>query len=165
MGFAKSTALAAIVLMLLLLAPRADAQVAIALVFKSDPSGIALTGSGTPVASMALGNVQAYGGTLPTGVTRTVNGVSSWKLSTPFDVQVTPVGGGTTFTLTAQLLIADAVNTWKIGAVTLNSGSASTLTTTGAYSVNIPFTFSLTIPFSEAAGTIINTINFTATAN
>ncbi|MGH9544786.1 MAG: hypothetical protein ACRD23_06175 [Terriglobales bacterium] len=165
MGFTKSASLAGVLLLLQLLAPKANAQLTIVMVFDSDPSGITLIGSGTPIASLALGSVQAFGGTVPTGVTRTVNGSSSWTLSTPFDVKVTPVGGGTTYTLTARLLLADAVNIWKIGAITLNSGSASTLTTTGTYSVDVPITFSLTIPFSEAAGLITNTINFTATSN
>ncbi|MFY9559841.1 MAG: hypothetical protein WAQ52_06380 [Terriglobales bacterium] len=162
MSFAKSALLAAVAL-LLLPAPNANAQ--ISLVFNSDPSGISLTGSGSAAASMALGNVQAYGGIVPGGVTKTVNGASSWTLSTPFDVQVTPAQGGTTYTLTAMLLLADAVNTWKIGAVTLNGATASTLTMTGIYNVNTPYTFNLTIPFSEAPGMITNTMIFTAISN
>jgi hypothetical protein len=68
------------------------------------------------------------------------------------------------YTLTAQLNTADAVNTWKIGATTVTSASAASLTATGAYGTSV-YTLNLTIPFSEAAGAISNTINFVATAN
>ena len=44
------------------------------LVFNKDASGAALTGAGTNAATLAFGTVQAYGGTLTTGVTRTVDG-------------------------------------------------------------------------------------------
>jgi hypothetical protein len=43
------------------------------LVFSTAATGITLGGSGTSAATMAFGNVQAFGGTVPTGVTRTVN--------------------------------------------------------------------------------------------
>jgi hypothetical protein len=38
------------------------------------------------------------------------------------------------------------------------------VTATGTYG-NTAYTFNLTIPFSEAAGAISNTLNFVATAN
>jgi hypothetical protein len=166
MNLAKSSSLAIIALLLMFGASQAAAQLSLAIVFSSDLAGIMLGASGTPNATIPLGTVSAYGGTVPTGVTRTVNGVSSWTLSTPIDVEVIGLGIIVpTFTLTAKMNVADAVNTWKINSANLTSGSASTVTTTGTYNVNTPYTFSLTIPFSEAAGLISNTIDFAATAN
>jgi hypothetical protein len=137
----------------------------VSLTFVSDPAGITLGGTGTAAATIAFGNVQAYGGAVPANVTKTVNGVINWTLSTPFDVvvevanQVSP-----TYTLTAQLNAADAVDTWKIGASTITSAAATTLTAAGAYGTTA-YTLGLTIPFGKAPGAIANTVNFVATAN
>src|SRR5260370_24111209 len=65
----------------------ASAQVTLIIAFVSDPSGITLSGSGTSSASLSFGTVQAFGGTVPSGVTKSVAG-NSWTLSTPFDVLV-----------------------------------------------------------------------------
>ena len=113
----------------------------------------------------AFGTMSAYGGSVPGGVTRTVNGTTNWKISTPFDV-VIQVANQTSsnYTLTAQLQSSDSTNTWQIGTTTVTSASAATLTSTGSYG-NTAYTFNLTIPFTESAGTISNTINFVATAN
>lgn len=137
----------------------------VSLTFATDPSGITLGGTGTSAATIAFGAVQAYGGTVPANVTKTVNGTTNWTLSTPFDV-VVQVANQTSsnYTLTAQLNTADANNTWKIGATTITSASAATLTATGAYGTT-SYTLGLTIPFAEAAGSISNTLNFVATAN
>jgi hypothetical protein len=137
----------------------------VSLTFVSDPSGITLAGTGTSAATIAFGSVQAYGGAVPANVTKTVNGTTNWTLSTPFDVVVEVANQNSlNYTLTAQLNTADATNTWKIGASTITSASATTLTSTGAYG-STAYTLGLTIPFSEAAGAISNTINFVATAN
>jgi hypothetical protein len=135
------------------------------LTFVTDASGITLGGSGTSAATIAFGSVQAYGGSVPTGVTRTVNGTTNWKLATPFDV-VVAIANQTSanYTLTAQLSSSDAVNTWQLGSTTVTSASAATLTATGTYGTTV-YTLNLTIPFTEAAGAISNTINFVATAN
>lgn len=135
------------------------------LVLQTDASGLALTNSGTSSVTAAFGTMSAYGGSVPAGVTRTVNGTTNWKISTPFDV-VIQVANQTSsnYTLTAQLQSSDSTNTWEIGATAVTSASAATLTSTGSYG-NTAFTFSLTIPFSESATTISNTINFVATAN
>lgn len=136
----------------------------VSLTFVSDPAGITLGGTGTAAATVAFGNVQAYGGVVPANVTKTVVG-ATWTLSTPFDVvvavanQVSP-----TYTLTAQLAAADAVDTWKVGASTITSAAAATVTAAGAYG-STSYTLALTIPFTKAAGAINNTINFVATAN
>lgn len=137
----------------------------VSLTFVTDPAGIALGGTGTSAATVAFGNVQAYGGVVPANVTKTVVG-ANWTLSTPFDVAVAVANqpASLTYTLTAQLNAADAVDTWKIGATTITSAAATTLTAAGAYGTTA-YTLGLTIPFSKAAGAIANTVNFVATAN
>jgi hypothetical protein len=136
----------------------------VSLTFSSDGAGIALGGNGTSAATVAFGSVQAYGGSVPANVTKTVNGTTNWSLSTPIDV-VVEVANQTSsnYTLTAGLQTTDATNTWALGATNLSTTPA-TLTSTGAYG-STAYTLKLTIPFSEAAGAISNTINFTATAN
>jgi len=137
----------------------------ISFVIQSDASGLALTNSGTSAVTASFGTMSAYGGTVPTGVTRTVNGTTNWKISTPFDAVIAVANQtSSNYTLTAQLASSDSTNTWQIGATTITSASAATLTSTGTYGTTV-FTFSLTIPFTEAAGAISNTINFVATAN
>jgi hypothetical protein len=152
-----------VVLALLLCGGRGWAQVALA--FVSDPSGIALSGSGTSAASMSFGSIRAFGGTVPSGVTKSTN-ASSFTLQTTIDVQVqrglldllSP-----SYTLTARLQTSDLTNTWKFNAVTLST-TAATITSTGAYGTTAN-SFSLTVPFSAGAGAVSNTINFTVIAN
>lgn len=136
----------------------------VSLTFVTDAAGITLGSSGTSAATMAFGSVQAYGGSVPANVTKTVNGTTNWALATPLDV-VVEVANQTSanYTLLGSIQTTDATNTWALGATTLTTTPAS-LTTTGAYG-STAYTFKLTIPFSAAAGAISNTLNFTATAN
>jgi hypothetical protein len=150
---------------LLLSSGRSSAQLTLSLTFVSDPSGIVLSGSGTSAASMSFGSVQAFGGTVPSGVTKSTN-ASSYTLATTIDVQVqkgvldllSP-----SYTLTATLQTSDLTNTWKFNSVMLST-TAATITSAGAYGTTAN-SFSLTVPFSASAGAISNTINFTVTAN
>lgn len=134
-----------------------------------DPSGIALSGSGTSATSANFGTVAAFGGTVPSGVTKTA-GASSFTLNTTIDINVSkgPLDIldllSMSYTLTAKLQAADAQNIWKWNSVTLSTTPA-TITTAGVYASTTPYTFSLTIPFSAAAATISNTIQMTAVAN
>src|ERR1700722_9944948 len=66
----------------------ATVQGSINLTFVTDASGLAVTGTGTSVASLPFGTVSMYSGSAPTNVTKTVNGVTSFSLATPFDVRV-----------------------------------------------------------------------------
>lgn len=146
---------------------------ALTLTLQSDASGIVLGGSGTNAANMSFGSMQAFAGSVPSGVTKTV-GSSNWKISTPFDVKVTctnlvglvpcTILMSATYTLTAQLQSSDTTNTWQVGGFTLST-TAATLTSSGTYSQATAYTFALTIPFSELPGAINNTINFVAIAN
>jgi hypothetical protein len=136
----------------------------VSLTFVTDVAGIALGSSGTSAATLAFGSVQAYGGSVPANVTKTVNGTTNWSLSTPFDVVVQVANQtSTNYTMTAALQTADATNTWALGATNLST-TAATLTSTGAYG-STAYTFKLTVPMTAAAGAISNTLNFTATAN
>jgi hypothetical protein len=152
-------------LALTLLAGR-PATAQITLNFTSDPSGISMAGSGTATVFMAFGNVQAFGGTVPAGVTKSVNGTTNWTLSTPFDLLVTKSGlVSSSYTVTAQLLILDSTNTWKVGSKTVTKAAAVTITSVGSYGLNSAYTFSLTIPFSAAAGSIFNAMSIIVTSN
>lgn len=133
------------------------------LVFNTDPSGVALTGSGTNAATLNFGTISAFGA-LAANVTR-ANGATNFTVSTPFDVAVQKYNApSASYTLTAQLGAADAVNTWALGASTITNASLSTLTNAGAYG-SAAYTLNLTVPNASAAGAIANTINFVATAN
>jgi hypothetical protein len=143
------------------------------LTLQSDASGLVLGGSGTNSATMSFGSMQAFGGSVPSGVTKTV-AATTWTISTPFDVKVTCSNLLTllpctllvspTYSLTAKLQTADATNTWKVGGLTLST-STSTLTSSGTYGSITAYSFALTIPFAEASGAISNHINFVAVAN
>jgi hypothetical protein len=137
----------------------------IQLVFNSDAAGVALTGSGTNAATLAFGNVSAFGA-VSAGVVRSV-AATSFTVSSAVDVNVSKTNSASAnYKLTAQLGSADAVNTWQVGGVTVTSAAAATVTATGAYAANNNFAVALTVPFATASGTAIsNTINYTATAN
>jgi len=135
------------------------------LVFNSDVAGVALTGAGTNAATLPFGNVSAYGA-LGAGISRSV-AAGNFTVSTPFDVLVTASNSSSAnYTLKAQLNAADAVNSWQVGGVAVTNAAQSTITATGAYGSNVPFSLALTIPFATASGTnISNAVNFTASAN
>src|SRR5438045_7288246 len=83
------------------------------LVFNSDASGVALTGAGTNAATLAFGNVSAYGA-VNAGVTRTT-AATSFTVSSPFDVLVTKSNSASAnYTLKAQLNAADALTPCKL---------------------------------------------------
>lgn len=139
----------------------------ISLVFNTDAAaGVPLTsGNGTSVASLAFGNVSAFGAIAPK-ITRTV-AASTFTVSTPVDVFVSQFNSSSaTYTLTAQLGAPDVVNTWSVGGVAVSNASASTVTATGAYAANNALAVAITIPFTTASGTSINnSIVYTATSN
>jgi hypothetical protein len=143
----------------------ATLQGSLNLVFLTDASGLAVTGTGTSTASLPFGTVRMYGGTVPANVTKTVN-AASFDLSTPFDIRVDLANSAsTTYTLAAMLSAADGTNTWTLGPTDISAGAAHAVTSTGTYGSALPYTLKLTVPATEAAGLISNTINFTATAN
>jgi hypothetical protein len=165
MRFAKSAAFAAGLWLSLLTPFHAKAQLSLFLAFSTNPLGISLNGSGTPLSTIALGTMQAYGGTVPSGITRTVNGTTNWTLTTPINVTVTGLNIFVpTFTMTASIT-PDAVNTWRVNGFNVSSGSTTTLSSTATYNTLTSYSISLTIPFSKTPGLISNTISFTAIGN
>ncbi|HZU29585.1 MAG TPA: hypothetical protein VFB79_00625 [Candidatus Angelobacter sp.] len=138
----------------------------IQLVFNSDAAGLALSsGNGTNAATLAFGNVSAFG-TIATGITRSTT-ATNFTVSSPVDVLVSKTNSASAnYTLKAQLGTADATNTWSVGGVAVTSGTQATVTGTGTYGSNSNFPVAITVPFTTASGTnISNTINYVATAN
>lgn len=136
------------------------------LTFITDAAGMPVVGTGTAVASMAFGNVQMFGGAAVAGLTQTVNGVASFTIATPIDIRADLSNSpSVNYTLAATLNAADAVNVWTVGGVNISTGAITTIAATAAYATNTPYVFAITIPATETAGLITNTINFTATAN
>jgi hypothetical protein len=136
------------------------------LVFNSDAAGLALsTGAGTNAATLAFGNVSAFGA-IPAGIVRSTT-ASNFTVSSAVDVLVTKTNStSANYSLTAQLGSADAVNTWSVGGVAVTNGSAAPITPTGTYGSNSNFPVAITVPFTTASGTLIsNSINYVATAN
>src|ERR1700722_2140999 len=100
----------------------ADILGSINLIFTTDIAGFAVTGTGTATASLPLGNVQMYGGTVPTNVTRTPNTNVSFTLSTPIDVEVDLANSTSeSYSLIGNLNSADAVNSWTFNAIAVSA--------------------------------------------
>ncbi len=136
------------------------------LVFNSDAAGVALaSGAGTNAATLAFGNVSAFGA-VAAGVVRTTT-ATTFTVSSAVDVLVSKTNSASAnYTLKAQLGAADAVNTWQVGGIAVTSAAQSTVTATGTYAANSNFPVAITVPFTTASGTVIsNTINYQATAN
>lgn len=136
------------------------------LVFNSDAAGVPLAaGAGTNAATLAFGNVSAFGA-VAAGVVRTTT-ATTFTVSSAVDVNVTKTNSASAnYTLNAQLGAADAVDTWQVGGITVTNAAAATITAAGTYATNSNFPVAITVPFTTASGTVIsNTINYTATAN
>jgi hypothetical protein len=144
----------------------ATVQSSISLTFSTNTNGVALTGSGSNVATLNFGNVSQFISP-PSKVSETI-AATSFTVSTPFDVSVVKSNvTSANYALTAEVQTADAVNTWMIDTfrLTIVPAAAISLTVTGVYGTNVLRTLYLTIPFSAGATVISNSINFVATAN
>lgn len=143
----------------------------IALVFDTDPGGVALGNSGTSAATLNFGTVSAFG-VLAAGVTRPTVTAGSYTVRTLFDVQVILGGNSPNYTLSAQLAAAAPTGfTYAVDAVTLTTG-AQNIQTNGTYNTDVQHSLNLTISTAApgaggpAVGTpLTTTINFTATSN
>lgn len=149
----------------------------IQLIFNSDGSGIPLTGSGTNAATLAFGNINAYGTyTGAGGSTRTAPAANcgagtgcSFKVSSPFDVEVDQANtGDSTCSVTAQLTTADSVYGWSVGPtgslVDIHDGSSHTVNASQSFG-STQYTLQLTVPLTQSTGlSISNSITFTASA-
>lgn len=139
----------------------------ISMVFNSDSSGVALSsGAGSNAATLAFGNVVAYGSE-PANVTESNVTSSDYTVSTNVDVNVSEANSiSANYYLTAQLGSADSTNSWAVdGTAISNSAATDVGSSTASYGSNVSHSVSITIPISEASGSISNTINFVATAN
>lgn len=138
----------------------------IGLLFNTDAAGPALSaGNGTNAATLPFGTIQAYGGTVPTGVTRTAT-TTNFTVTAPVDVNVFKCNSASAnYSLTAKLGTADAVNSWTVGSTGLTT-TAQSITTAGVYATSgSAQTIGITIPFTNNTGSVSDTIVFTATAN
>jgi hypothetical protein len=143
----------------------------ILLTFATDTgNGMAVTGTGTSTASLPFSTVQMFGGSVPTGVTKTLSGVTSFTLSTPFNVRVDLANDtSSTCTLSALLSSTEAgTKVWSLGGLdlTANSGVTPTvLTALGAYATAVPYTLTVTVLATDVTTAITNSIAFTAVSN
>lgn len=144
----------------------------IALVFDTDPGGVALGNNGSSAATLNFGTVSAFGVLLP-GVTRPTVTPASYTVRTLFDVQVIEGGlNSPNYTLSAQLAAAAPTGlTYAVDTVTLTTG-AQNIQTNGTYNTDVQHSLNLTISTAApgaggpAVGTpLTTTINFTATSN
>jgi hypothetical protein len=131
----------------------------------TDGSGFLVTGSGSSAGSFALGNVQMYGGTVPTNVTRTI-GTTSFTLATPFDIRVDLANDvSSTFGMTANLASADTNgNVYTLGGTTLTTSPLS-IATLASYATATSYPFTVTILAANNSGSLTNSIVLTANAN
>jgi hypothetical protein len=146
----------------------ANIQGSILVTFTTGSGGLTVTGTGTSAGSWAFGTVQMYGGSIASGLTRSLNnGIISYDLSTPVNIEVdTANTGSLTYLLAAWLTTADSFHAWTFNSVVLTS-SPQTVDLTGTYGQANSYPFVLTVPAasSGASNTVSNTINFTATVN
>lgn len=133
------------------------------LTFQSVPGSVALSGSGSNSATLALGSVSAFE-PLKAGVTRTVN-ASSYTVSTRFGVRTTHLLGilSSGYTLQARLVSANPL-TWRVDGQTMST-SAITIATSQPYSATVPHTLDLVVPFNRAPGAVSTVLEVTAIAN
>jgi hypothetical protein len=144
----------------------------IALIFDSDPGGLALGTAGTSAVSANFGLISAFG-PLSGGVTRPAVGPASFTVRTLFDVNVFQGGlNSTGYTLAASLATAAPVGmSYKVDAVTLTTTS-QTIQANGTYNIDVAHNLDLIVSTAApgaggpAVGSpLTTTINFTATAN
>src|ERR1051326_7040070 len=144
----------------------------IALIFDTDPAGLALGASGTSAVTADFGIISAFG-PLSAGVSRPSVTAANVTVRTVFDVDVFQGGlNSNGYTLAANLAaVAPTGMNYKVDAVTLTTTS-QTIVANGTYNVDVPHNLDLVVSTAApgaggpAVGTPLTvTINFTATAN
>jgi hypothetical protein len=144
----------------------ANIEGSINLLFSTATGGFAVTGTGTATASLPFGNVQMYGGTVPTNVVRTLTGKTAFTLTTPVNVEVDLANStSATFGVLVNLNAADAVNTWAFNTVAVTDIGAVQQVTLATYQTATPYNLAVTIPANNTSGSLANTLIFLATAN
>jgi hypothetical protein len=141
----------------------------ILMTFATATGGLAVTGTGSSAGSLPFSTVQMFGGSVPTGVTKTLNGVTSFSLATPFTVRVDLANDtSATYALTALLATPEAgTKTWLLGGQDLTAGLIPSSLNAGSstYTTVIPYTLTVTVRATDVTGTVSNSINFTAVSN
>ena len=141
--------------------------------FKSDSSGVALTGGNTNAATLGFGSITEYG-SAPTGTTISTSPSfcsSCWSISSPVDIDVNVADmTSSNYTLTGYVSSTPAHSeTFSVGGTTALSTASATPTTIDSAATYGSATYSvyLGIPASGAtsAGSISDTIAFVATPN
>jgi hypothetical protein len=124
-------------------------------------------GGTTAAATLALGNVSAFGAeSLPTNVTQVTTPGTNFVLTIPFAV----VGYGANVTQTGFTYVSTRTkagsdgNTWAIGGTTVPA-SGGTASSHVLWNATTNYSLTITVPTSTAAGAIGDTITFTATAS
>jgi len=134
------------------------------LIFNSDAAGVALTGSGTNAATLAFGNVSAFGA-VAAGVVRTTT-ATTFTVSSAVDVNVSKTNSASAnYTLKAQW--ARPMRRTP-GSRRQHRHQRGRRHDHGDRRLcrHSNFPVAITVPFTTASGTVIsNTINYTATAN
>lgn len=140
----------------------------IQMVLNSDASGVTLGGTGTSSATLAFGNISAYGAA-PANVTIT-NQTSTFTATTYFDVDVQESGltdANNGYTLSADVTSLISGVTLQIDGTTLTTTSQN-LSGAGTYATNVQHSISAVVPTSggPTPGTQLTaTINLVATSN
>lgn len=144
----------------------ANIEGSINLLFSTATGGFAVTGTGTATASLPYGNVQMYGGTVPTNVVRTLTGKTAFTLTTPVNVEVDLANStSATYGVLVNLTTTDAVNTWTFNSIAVTDIGIVPQVTLADYGSAIPYNLAVTIPASNTSGSLTNSLIFTATAN
>ena len=133
----------------------ANIEGSINLLFSTATGGFAVTGTGTATASLPFGNVQMYGGTVPTNVVRTLTGKTAFTLTTPVNVEVDLANStSATFGVLVNLTSADAVNTWTFNAIAVTDIGSDPSSYSRHLSDGDPYNLAVTIPASNTSGTL-----------
>jgi hypothetical protein len=143
----------------------AEIQGSINLLITTDASGVTLTGTAS-AASLDFGTVGSYGVTAPTNVTYPGNTKTALTISTPVDVEVDLANSASaSFDLGAILTTTDSVNTWTFNGVGFTATAGLAVVSAGTYGTATPYNLAVSIPTSNHATSVSNTVTFTATAN
>jgi hypothetical protein len=143
----------------------AEIDGALQITFTSHSGGPTLTGSGSNAATLAFGTFNNFSPNTTTGGVTKAAGSGNFSLSAAVDIQVDVANSSSeAYTLAAVLATPVTANTWLIGATDISDGSSHDLATDQSYGSSVPYTIKLTVANSAAAGSISNSISFTATA-
>jgi hypothetical protein len=137
----------------------ADIEGALSITFTTHSGGLTVTGSGSNTASLAFGTFNRYSPNTTSG------GVTKTTALGNFSLAATDVANSSSalYDLAATLAAQDAVNTWLIGSTNISDGASHTVGGDLEYATSIPYILKLTVPNTAAAGSIANSISFTAT--